>query len=265
VKVIFNRLRRKLWTFNQPLVARPSEPHAPVSDLFVWRCSDEWQTNFELVNLASLFREDPSTCGPVSFYFFDAEGSLFRTETFEPLANRRQTIDLAPLIGCGHGEVGTFAVFHLAPPKGLSVMGAHLAERGYVSYQYLASPLRAFVHGNLDAISIKSSGSTELLGGAGLRTREYRLQFDISNPSRYEAIIVNPSAMKQSFIVRLADESTGQRLQLEKVELNPGAIAVVPFGTVDNQDATLVVRSKVCMARPLMFRFFGSSVDVFHG
>jgi hypothetical protein len=48
--------------------------NAPISDLFVWRSSPNWQTFFELIDISSLF-EDDAFPRHVTLLFFDGEGN----------------------------------------------------------------------------------------------------------------------------------------------------------------------------------------------
>ncbi len=160
----FQRLRRAVWTWRQPLTRLPAMARAPISDLFVWRSSDEWQTLFELIDIPSLF-EDGHDSQHVILIFFDGSGRRVLEQRLDLRANCRQTLDISSMIGRVHGEVGTFAVFHSPTPSDITKLGSFLAERGYVSYRYLDAPLRAYVHGNLDAIAQGANGELQLLGG----------------------------------------------------------------------------------------------------
>ncbi len=60
IKTIYKKLKRGLWTFKQPLAAKPKSLNNPVSDLFLWRKSSKWQTYFDLYDIGSLYSEIPS-------------------------------------------------------------------------------------------------------------------------------------------------------------------------------------------------------------
>ena len=52
--LILEKLRLLLWKFGQPLTKIPPSSNAAVSDLFIWRHTDEITTYFELLNLPYL-------------------------------------------------------------------------------------------------------------------------------------------------------------------------------------------------------------------
>ena len=260
------RLRRALWTWKQPLTRRPADVGASVSDLFVWRNSREWRTSFELIDISALFpgAEDVRERYAI-IYFFDLKGQCFLEKRFDLLSSRRQTIELAALIGCDHGEVGTFAVFHSLTPSVVMEMGAFLAERGYVSYRYRDAPIRAYVHGNFDATSRGKDGRRELLGGSGVLPREYRLQCEMTGPALYELALVNSTNAVQQTCFQLLSARNGKILRCQETQLRPGGADLLSFQIDEAESARVIIKSKVVMARPLVFRIQNLKLDVFHG
>lgn len=260
------RLRRALWTWRQPLTRRPAKVGVPVSDLFVWRNSAEWKTCFELIDLSTLFSESGNVQDRyATMYFFDLNGHCFLEKRFDLIPNRRQTIDLAALVGRDHGEVGTFAVFHSATPSVVMDMGSFLAERGYVSFRYRDAPLRAYVHGNLDAISHGVDGRLELLGGRGVLLREYCLQHEMTGPALYELALVNPTTAAQRCVFQLVSARSGKILDSKQTLLKPGGANLLPFQVYESEPARVIIKSNLVMARPLVFRIQNLKLDVFHG
>ena len=57
IKTIYKKLKRGLWTFKQPLSAKPESLRNPVSDLFVWRNSSKWKTYFDLYDIGSFYSQ----------------------------------------------------------------------------------------------------------------------------------------------------------------------------------------------------------------
>ena len=256
------RLRRASWTYKQPLTYVPAITGAPVSDLFVWRNSEIWETYFELTDLPGIFAGKDSAGGHVRFVFFDTSGQLFLEKAVE-ITPGRKTLALSSLIGTNHGMTGTFAVFHAHTPKRLQAMGCHLAERGYVSYRYLRSPLRSYVHGNLDAIACLPDQSLQLLGGQSVRLREYNLQHLLEKQCRYELGIVNPTINTQKIVCRSLSVS-GKLMWSQTATLPPRGshLFEVSLGHVQQR---IVISSRLVMARPLVFCIHNQTMDVFHG
>jgi hypothetical protein len=260
------RYRRALWTWRQPLTRRPLAPAVPISDLFVWRNSAEWTTSFELIDIPGLFSDgDENSDKHAILFIFDQHGRQFLKKRLELLSGRRKTIDLSVFLSQMNDEVGTFAVFHSSSPTELEPMGSFLAERGYVSYRYRDAPLRAYVHGNLDAIAQASDGDLQLLGCSGFLRREYSLQHELQPGVDYELGMVNPTTATQRCTCQLVSVRSGKMEDVRMVNLPPGGIQLVPVRPDRSEPVRLVIQSHLVMARPLVFRIQNHKLDVFHG
>ena len=258
------RFRSAIWSWKQPLTSLPAEASAPISDLFVWRSSPEWQTFFELIDIPSLF-EDDSSSRNVTLVFFDDSGRLISERKIVLDANRRQTLDISSMLDRADGETGAFAVFHSATPAVLTSLGSFLAERGYVSYRYRDSPLRAYVHGNLDAIAQGQDGSLQLLGGTSFLPRHYSLQHELQPGVVYELVLVNPTTTVQHCTIKLISVCSGNTEGVQMVNLPPGGLRFITLSVVKSVSVRLVIGSRLVMAKPLVFRIQNFRMDVFHG
>ena len=263
MKRYFERLRRAAWSYRQPLTHVPTATRATVSDLFVWRVSSDWETFFELIDMPGLFASAEGTAAKVMLVFFDANGQFILEKMVKIQPNRRNTLAISKIVGSGHGESGTFSVFHSHTPPSVYAFGSHLAERGYVSYRYRNAPLRAYVHGNLDAVARMPDQSLQLLGGRSFLGREYNLQHLLVSNSAYELGIVNPSTRAQRIECRglYAD---GKLCTSQSVDLAPKGCHLFKV-TPEYAQQRIVIRSRLVMARPLVFRIQNQKMDVFHG
>lgn len=260
------RYRRALWTWRQPLTRRPLASAVPISDLFVWRNSAEWTTSFELIDIPGLFSDvEKDSDKHATLFLFDQHGRKFLKKRLELLPGRRQTINLAAFLSEASGEMGTFAVFHSSSPPELEPIGSFLAERGYVSYRYRGAPLRAYVHGNLDAIAQAPDGGLQLLGCSGFLRREYSLQHELQPGVVYELGMVNPTSKVQCCNCKLVSVRSGKIMGVQVVNLPPGGIQLVPVRADKSEPVRLVIQSHLVMARPLVFRIQNLKLDVFHG
>jgi len=263
MKTYFERLRRAAWSYRQPLTHVPAATGATVSDLFVWRVSSEWETFFELIDMAGLFASVEGTQAKVMLMFFDASGQFLLEKMVDIQPNRRNTLAISEFVGSGHGESGTFSVFHSHTPSNLCAFGSHLAERGYVSYRYLNAPLRAYVHGNLDAVARMPDQSLQLLGGRSFLDREYNLQHSLASNSTYELGIVNSTTQAQRIECRTL-YADGKLCTSQSVDLAPKGSHFFKV-TPEHAQQRIVMRSRLVMARPLVFRIQNQKMDVFHG
>lgn len=259
-----HRLKRAVWTWRQPLTAVPSAPNVPISDLFVWRSTDDWQTFFELIDIPSLFEGVPGA-RYVTLVFLDVNGQRFLEKRVELQSNCRQTLNISSMVGKDFGEAGTFAVFHSLTPVSVSNLGSNLAERGYVSYRFKDAPLRSYVHGNLDAVSLDVNGELQLLGGRGFLRRDYSLQHELQPGVSYELALVNPTSATRRCICKLVSVGSGKIRGRQSVKLAPGGAQFIPVQIDKSDPVRVVIQSYLIMARPLVFRFQNLKLDVFHG
>jgi hypothetical protein len=265
VKNLMQRLWRAAWTYRQPLTQLPALPGTPISDLFLWRKGPEWQTCFELTDMAGLFEEGGSTVGRKTFIrIFDSSGRQIAQQQLVPPLHRREQVDISALAEAAQDCVGTFAVFHSHTPAEVQQLGSHLTERGYVGYRFRNAPLRSYVHGNFDAVASEGPNHLGFLAGDGLLWREYRLQHELLPGSSYDIAIVNSSPRAQTVFCKILEVAQNNELSTLTAILPAGGCH---YFTVKPCDVSqrVIIRSRLVMARPLLFRIRGSSLDVLHG
>jgi hypothetical protein len=260
------RARRAFWTFKQPIAKVPKLLGMPVSDLFVWRKSDVWQTFFELTDISGLFLDDEKIPERyVKFLFFNDKGELFFEKCLNVIPNQRLTIDLSEFLSNSQCTFGTFCVFHSYTPKVISDLGSFITERGYLSYRYSGAPLRAYVHGNFDAIALCPDRTLEMLGINSLLPREFRLQHELLGPALYEIVIINPSSKVQHLSCHVRTRQSGTNLVIHKASVMPRGTRVFKVKLEQSSVARIIINSHLVMARPIVFRIINNKMDVFHG
>ena len=96
---MINNLLRKVkkapWVLAQPLTKKPNNPQSLISDLFVWRFNQDWNTYFELLDLASLFGDEGQH--QVDIVFFDNNGENFHQKSIELSGLYRQVLDISDI------------------------------------------------------------------------------------------------------------------------------------------------------------------------
>jgi len=256
----FKKIKKAPWVLGQPLTNKPANPKSVISDLFVWRCNRDWNTYFELLDIASLFGDNEQH--QIDIVFFDDIGNEFYQQSIELNGLYRQVLDVSNILSILDklpSDYGTFCVFHQKTPSGVSEIGSFLAERGYVSYQYKDAPLRSYVHGNLDAID----NTLMSLGGSSFLNRRYNLQYLIGPNKDYEIALVNASSSNKR--VEFKVESFGGKAQIrENIILKSKQAFVFPIKNLPSY-SRLIIKSKMIMARPTVFCFDIDKMDVFHG
>ena len=263
---LFEKIRRAIWLYKQPLTKKPESTGQPVSDLFLWRNSDQWSTYFDLIDITGLFIEPENNDKRfVKIYFFDSEGDLFNKTEIELERDKKTTLDLSSYTSSCKSEFGTFCVFHSATPEEVNKVGSYLAERGYVSFSYKKQPSRAYVHGNLDAISINMKNEFQMLGTKSVLARDYNLQYELTGPAKYNIGVVNSSDKLQDVKFKIISTTNDQVYYTKYKTINPRGSAVFTYDVSDDESFRVVITSNLVMARPLVFSMTEKLIDVFHG
>ena len=254
------KVRKAPWVMGQKLTKKPVNPQSVISDLFLWRRSNDWDTYFELIDIAGLFGDDNQHS--INIVFFDEFGNEFYRQLIELNMLCRQVLNISDLLSKLDnipGDYGTFAVFHQQTPSGVLEIASFIAERGYVSYQYKKAPLRSYLHGNLDAID----DTLTPLSGSSFLNRKYNLQYLLNLNKGYEIALVNTSSSNKK--VKLEIVSFSGKVQMtESVILKSKQIFLLPVNNLLTL-SRLIIQSKMIMARPVLFSFHGDEMDVFHG
>ena len=263
MKIINNFLKKTKkipWVLGQKLTNKPANPKSVISDLFVWRYNQDWNTYFELMDVAALFGDERQHY--IDIVFFDEVGDEFYRQLIKLNGLCRQMLNISDLLSTFNklpSDYGTFCVFHQKIPSGVSKIGSFLVERGYVSYQYKDASLRSYVHGNLDAID----DTLMPLGGSSFLNRRYNLQYLIEPNKDYDIALVNASSSNKR--VKFKIESFDGKAQIRKnVILKSKQAFVFSIKNLPSY-GRLIIKSKMIMARPIVFCFDNDKIDVFHG
>jgi hypothetical protein len=243
----------------------PSDKSAVISDLFPIKTNSDWKTEFELLNVAGLIIGDnvQSKKYLVDFYFFSASGKLLGIRSVQLKNVGRQTTNLATYLDNKLQDAKTFAVFHPNLEDNFDMAGSYLAERGYGGYEYKNLGVKGYVHGNLDAVAL-SKGRIEPLGHAGLISRFYTVQHCLTGPSKYDFVFTNPTGRKVKITPYISYSpnkwSKSESFQIASLGTYTHSV------TVDESERAYVrFKSRLSLARPVVFRISNDSMDVFHG
>ena len=235
-----------------------------VSDLFVWRCDDIWETYFDLTHIAGILNPEMRLNYSVSLVIFSSDGIEIGRHTQTVMFAESYLVRINDLPGAANGH-GTFAVLHMAPLS--AVFGPErtcLTERGYVSYRRKldSSPLRSYVHGNLYGIGGNpTTRQFRTLTLSIRQTHEYQPQVRLDDCERCEIALVNYSPRRLNVeALALRGGKSEQRLN---ISLNPRGSVVIDSSTLPLE--RIALRAKLPLPRPLLFKHYASHFDVFHG
>jgi hypothetical protein len=243
----------------------PSDKSAVISDLFPIKTNSDWKTEFELLNVAGLIIGDNvlNKKYSVDFYFFSASGKLLGIRSVELKNIGRQTTSLATYLDHELQDAKTFAVFHPNLQDDFDMAGSYLAERGYAGYEFKNLGVKGYVHGNLDAVAL-SKGSIEPLGQTSLISRFYTVQHCLTGPSKYEFVFTNPTSRKIK-ITPYISYSPNKWSKCESFQIASLGTYTHSVTVNDSERAYVRFKSRLSLARPVVFRIANDSMDVFHG
>ena len=257
----------ELFYYKAVTITKIPTDDAVISDLFILRVEDGWETYFECLQFDSILNPKREVEPQTVIFCFYTKGGLFITERKLTLSKEiKNTINVNELVkDLSLKEDGLFAIFHPQKHHWISQHDSFLAERGYIGYANTSlGPIKGFVHGNLDAIARSNTGkSDQLLGNYSFYKKVYCLQHSLEPGNSYELYFVNPTPIKQRFMI------VKQSNQKE----NKTVISIPPMGlykyvkTVDKKEdiTNIIIESKLYLARPVVFKIMPSSFDVFHG
>lgn len=248
-------------------ITKIPEKDAVISDLFILRLEDGWETYFECLQFVSILNPNEKVNSQKVIFCFYTKIGQFLAEREVVLSNAIKTrLNVNQLVkGLNLREDGLFAIFHPQKKQWISEHNSFLAERGYIGYNNSSlGNIKGYVHGNLDAIARNSSRKEDqLLGNYSFFKKEYYLQHSFDAGITYELFLVNPTSKKQNFNIVQKINQTNKETTL----VIPSKGLYKHVLTVDKKDdkSTVIIKSKLFLARPIVFKIMTSSFDVFHG
>ena len=247
------------------LSREPRKRGSSISDLFLIRQNHLWQTEFELLNINALISGENRNMNwsDVEFWFFSSAGKIVGKKSVPFGEALKNTLKLSELTQSLTAIPSTFAVFHSPYDSVQHLSNSYIAERGYVGYEYSGLGMKSYVHGNLDAVAC-ADGTVEPLGNSGFLKRNYTVQHLLSGDAKYEFAFTNPTKKSQRIEMQRSELSD----KWEKLsEVKIGAFGSDLFSYENDSDSKCVIRfrSRMYLARPVVFRTTRHSMDVFHG
>ena len=257
-----------------PIVAiSPQDSKFTFSDLFIWRCGDNWKTIYELFPYIGLLsnREDIPNIGSCKsrLVILTNEGNLLTESVIEFQPTRKSRLNLADYMpySFSSDQYGTFMIFHENIPRKEFLDGGYLSDRGYTSYGFGSSNTLSYVHGNLDAVSGKYSnkGIEELTYfKSTFFKRTFQLQYLFTPDNSYEIAITNPTRKRHKVCLNFFNDK-GKEFKSIEIELSTLGVRIIQLPSFKS-NFLISIRSNLPMARPLVYKSINQKfVDVFHG
>lgn len=257
------RLRRLIE--DKPIAElKPFNGKAAISDLFVWRHNDDWDTEFELFNITSFVYPADMPEERCEMVFFDSEGYEFNRETIVLAAFERRTLKISDYLG-GRQGTGTFSIFHHSALSGrYEERGSHLTERGYVGYRRKGDRLKSFCHGNLQSLSQAPGQRGYSYVAATTAPMRYHPQLVVSDCRKVELIYTNPSAKAQALEIGLFDRAD-QKIGEHNVIIPSCGVRIIAIDNADHRIHTFDNKGGIVMWRPVILKYYETHFDAMHG
>ena len=263
--ITFNKIKKLPWILKQPLAKIPKNKFSVISDLFVWRKTNNIDTFFEILDLPGLFHEKSSDRinNKKIMFIFNSNGEKINEVEIKSDSFERKTIKISDYIDKKIDDsYGTFCVFHSSNPESVVKLNSFISDRGYISYKLNEDNFKSYVHGNIDAVSYDNFNLVNL-GASSLFKRNYNLQFEMFPDIFYEFFITNYSRNKKKF--ELIEYKNEYSTIIDKIEINPRGCGFFKYVINKKNIVRISIRSSLVMARPLVFSFGKKSNDAFHG
>ncbi len=258
-----SRLRR--YVGNNPVAElRPFDSRASISDLFVWRCDDEWETEFDLFNIASFAFPDLLPQEECRIILFDKDGLRIADHSLVLSPFERRALKISDYLS-GNKGLGTFAIFHHSIcDVRYEQFKTHLTERGYIGYRRKGDSLKSFCHGNLQSLSQGPHQKDFSYVAATAAPMRYHPQLILSDSRKIELIYTNPSARAQSLSINLFDKA-GHKVEEKHAVVPSRAVRIIEVDNADGLIHTFDNTGGIVMWRPVIKKYYDTHFDVMHG
>tara|TARA_Y100000991_G_C21936622_1_gene333264 strand:+ start:429 stop:1262 length:834 start_codon:yes stop_codon:yes gene_type:complete len=255
-----------------PIVAtNPCDDRYTFSDLFIWRYSKDWITEYNYIPYSRLISlsDLPNNFDNKSFkiVFLSNKGVFLKEARIKLIKDIK--IELSKYLDKKiiTEPYGSFLIFHEKTSLNNVLNKGYISERGYISYKYKNSNTASYVHGNLDAIAsnYSSVGISKLsYTKSAFLKRLYRLQYIFKKKINYELILSNPT--KNIQIIELIILNKDSKIINSKIlKINSLGVFINNLFDFEN-DYFVQIKSRIPLARPIIFMFkSGICIDVFHG
>ena len=122
-----------------------------------------------------------------------------------------------------------------------------------------------YVHGNFDATQLQKNDQVKLIGGSSFMKRSYFLQTSLDKSLIYEIFITNPTKTLKSIKLSMINfKNIDSPQKLIAFDLPTGGSYMYKY-TPKEDPTTIMLESKLTMARPTIFASNSITFDVCHG
>ncbi|MEK9627559.1 MAG: hypothetical protein VW455_00910 [Nitrospinota bacterium] len=260
----FGDFLRAKFQIRPPRFVRPLSGAETISDLFVWRVDEIWETRYTLMNLPSYIFPDQAETDHATLITYNEDGNEIYRNNFELKPFECQKTDIRDLLQGKTGQ-GTFACFHSAGTLDkIQKAGCYLTDRQYVSYSWKGDNFCNFVHGNIYGLSKSPfQNKTRALVPWQGKMENYRPQLRFDDCDRFELVYSNPSEKPLKVEVRLFDSNWREK-EIHEILIPIKGVKVLEFNNPSRELVFIENQSRIGLCRPVIFKHYESFFDVLH-
>ena len=254
----------EIFSSKAVLITKIPKSGSIISDLFILRCENGWETFFECLDYDKILNTDADDSKQkLLFCFYSKKGQFIAKQKVTFSSSIKRTLLVNKVASdLGINQDSLFAIYHPQKKQWISKYKSFLAERGYIGYANKKKGLiKGFVHGNFDAIA--RNGKEQLLGNYSFFKKEYHLQHYLDPSYTYELFLVNPTTKTQTFTV--IEKGDGFSKKTTFSIPSKGMYKYAKPSEKREYTTTLTIESNLYLARPVVFKYMPTSFDVFHG
>lgn len=256
----------EFFSYKAVTITKIPDKRSIVSDLFILRIEDGWETHFEFLQFDSLLNPNRQISSiNVIFCFYSKEGQYLMEKQIPIPAKMKTTLNINKIASEFElKEDCLFAVFHPQKKYWINKYDSFIAERGYIGYSNpQKGGIKGFVHGNHDAIALSKNRKFQFLGNYSFFKKQYYLQHLLESDITYELFLVNPSSSNQTTTIT---ENFGNSFKKMRVRIPAGGMfKYLKHVDKKKSNSNIIIETKLYLARPVVFKLMKTSFDVFHG
>ena len=238
-------------TFNFKSVAlKHFEKNYPisVSDAFLWRTDNGYQTKFKYSDILNLFYKIKNSL--LEFHFYSKNNELIKIEKVNNL-NFSNELEINAKYLNNLEDYGTFYIYHFSEKSDDLNNKDIISNRCYLGYS-LNNNLYSFVHGNtygkFTYIFSKENILTDIVKTSFFQNHTYTIQKYFDNFDRNEFFFSNPTSKNIKFSI-----------ENKNFMLKPNYSLLVEVKT-----PIVSIKSNCLFLRPTVFSYKGKFFDVHH-
>jgi hypothetical protein len=239
------KLRNAINYKPSPIIIDKHLNSGSISDAFLWRTDNGYQTTFKYSDLLGLFYKIEDSYVVIAFYSKD--NNLLKKIIINKLNFSNELLIDKDFLN-GLEGYGVFYIFHRSD----SYSGGDLliSNRCYLGFS-LEGRLSSFVHGNLYAKYQSLDGINEgsdMVANSFFKNK-YKIQNLFTNFTKSELFFVNPLSKKIKF-------SIGS----DNYSLDKNCSTLIDISDKQN----IIIISKCLFLRPIIFNYKDDYYDVYH-